>query len=99
MEHHNTSSTSNTASQVDIPTVVWALLAAVVAAMLAIFVFKVPVGTVVTYGFLSLMVLSHFFMHGRHGSHSARTNQADSQVGNDTKTDQDNTHTGHGGCH
>lgn len=102
MEHHNTSSTSDTASQVRIPTAVWVLLAAVVIALIAIFVFKVAVGTVLTYGFLGLMVLSHFFMHGghgSHGSHGARTNQADSRVGDDTKPDQDNTHGRHGGCH
>ena len=99
MEHHNTSSTSDTTSQVRIPTAVWVLLAAVVAALLAIFVFKVAVGTVVTYGFLGLMVLSHFFMHGGHGSHGAHTNQADSPVGDDTQTDQDKTHARHGGCH
>lgn len=68
MGHHNTSSTSNIASQVQIPTAVWVLLAAVVAALLAIFVFKVSVSMVVTYGFLGLMLLSHFFMHGRHDS-------------------------------
>lgn len=99
MGHHNTPSISDTTSQVRIPTAVWVLLAAVVAALLAIFVFKVSVSTVVTYGFLSLMLLSHLFMHGGHGSHGARTNQADSRVGDDTKSDQDNTHAGHGGCH
>ncbi len=99
MEHHDISSTSDTTSQLRIPTAVWVLLAAVVAALLAIFVFKVAVGTVLTYGFLGLMVLSHFFMHGGHGSHGARTNQADSRVGDDTKPDQDNTHARHGGCH
>lgn len=102
MEHHNISSTSDTTSQLRIPNAAWVLLAAVVVGLLAIFVFKMAVGTVVTYGFLGLMVLSHFFMHGghgSHGSHGASTNQADSRVGEDTKTDQDNTHARHGGCH
>jgi high-affinity Fe2+/Pb2+ permease len=99
MEHHNTSLTSDTTSQVQIPTAVWVILAVVVAALIAIFVFKVAVGTVVTYGFLSLMLLSHLFMHGGHGSHGAHTNKANSQVGDNSTTDQDNTHAGHGGCH
>ena len=102
MEHHNTSSTSDTTSQIRIPTAAWVLLAAVVAALLAIFVFKVAVGTVVIYGFLGLMVLSHLFMHGGHGSHGAHgahSDQANSRVGDDTQTDQDKTHARHGGCH
>jgi len=99
MEHHNTSSTSDTASQVRIPTAAWVLLAAVVIALIAIFVVKVAVGTVLTYGFLGLMVLSHLFMHRGHGAHGAHTNQANSRVSDDTQTDQDKTHTRHGGCH
>lgn len=99
MEHHNISSTSDNASPVRIPPAVWVLLAAVVLGLLAIFVFKVAVGTVVTYGFLGLMVMSHLFMHGGHGSHGAQSSQADARVGDDTKPDQDNTHDRHGGCH
>ncbi len=99
MEHHNASSTSDTASQVRIPTAVWVLLAAVVAALLAIFVFKVAVGTVLTYGFLGLAVLSHLFMHGGHGSHGAHSDQSNSQADTKIDTDQKNTHAGHGGCH
>ena len=96
MEHHNTSSTSDIDSLVWIPTAVWVLLAEVVVALLAIFVFKVAVGTVVAYGFLGLMVLNHFFMHGRHGSHTDQTN---SQFGDATETDINNTHAGRGSCH
>lgn len=103
MEHNSSSNTdTTTASQLRIPTAAWVILAAVVAALLAIFVFKVAVSTVLTYGFLGLMLFSHLFMHGGHGSHEShgtRTDQADSLVGDGTKTDQENTHARHGGCH
>lgn len=99
MEQHNTSLTSDTTSQIRIPTTVRVLLATIVIGLLAIFVFKVAVGTVVTYGFLGLMVFSHLFMHGGHGSHSAQSNQADSRVGDSTQANQNDTHTGQGGCH
>lgn len=99
MEHHNTSSNSDTISQVRIPTAAWVLLAAVILALLAIFVFKMAVGTVVTYGFLGLMVMSHLFMHGGHGSHSAHNDPSNSQADGSTNTDQKSTHSGHSGCH
>lgn len=75
------------------------MLTGLVVALLSISVFKVAVGTVVTYGFIGLMVLSHFLMHGGHDSHGAHTNQADSQVGDGAKTDKNNAHAGYGGCH
>lgn len=99
MEHHNPSSTSDATSQVRIPIAVWTVIAAFVAALIAILVFKVAVGTVVTYGFLGLMVLSHFLMHGGHGSHGPHTNQTISRHGEGVKTDKDNPLAGRGGCH
>jgi fatty acid desaturase len=96
---HNTSSTSDTTSLFRIPTVAWVLLVAVAATLLAIFVFKVAVGTVLTYGFLGLMVLSHLFMHGGHGAHGAHSDQSNSLDDARTNTDQKSTHTGHSGCH
>lgn len=95
----NSSSPSDATAQLRIPTAVWALLVAVVLGLLAIFVFKVAVGTVFTYGFLGLMILSHFFMHGGHGSHGAHTNQTDPPASDGVKTDQDNSSAGLGGCH
>lgn len=96
---HNSSSPSDATTQLRIHTAVWVLLVAVVLALLAIFVFKVAVGTVLSYGFLGLMILSHFFMHGGHGSHGAHTNQTDPPASDGIKTDQDNSGAGHGGCH
>jgi hypothetical protein len=48
-----------------------ALLAAMVilAAAAAILVFNVPITTVLSYGFLGLMLFGHFFMHAGHGDH------------------------------
>lgn len=96
---HNSSSTSDVTPQFRIPTLAWVLLAAIVLGLLAMFVFKVAVGTVFSYGILGLMILSHLFMHGGHGSHGAHTNQADSTPGDGIKTDQDSSSAGHGGCH
>lgn len=98
MEQH-TSSSMVSDRRVLIPAIAWVMLTGLVVALLSIFVFKVAVGTVVTYGFIGLMVLSHFFMHGGHGSHGTHTNRADSQAGDGAKTDKYNSHAGHGGCH
>jgi hypothetical protein len=48
-----------------------ALLVAVVilVAAAAILVFNVPITTVLSYGFLGLMLFGHFFMHAGQGSH------------------------------
>lgn len=42
---------------------------AIFAAAAAILVFKVPVTTVLYFGFFGFMLLSHFFMHRGHGAH------------------------------
>ena len=85
-----------------IPRAVWFLLAGFVVALVAIFVFKVAVGTVVSYSFLGLMMFSHLFMHSgheSHGSHSAQPGQGNSQAADNANPDQKDSHTGHGGCH
>ena len=98
MEHH-TSPLMVSDRRLRIPIAAWVILAGLVVALLAIFVFKVAVGTVVTYGFLGLMVLSHFFMHGGYGSHGSHNNKTSSEVFEETNTDQKNNHAGRGGCH
>ena len=98
MEQH-TSLPTVSDRRLRIPTAGWVILAGLAAALLAIFVFKLAIGTVVTYGFISLLVLSHLFMHGRHGSHGAHGSQTSSQAIDETDNDQKATHTGHGGCH
>lgn len=45
-------------------------IAGVIAALLAIFIFKVKPGLVLNYGLLGAMILSHFFMHAGHGDQS-----------------------------
>jgi len=99
MEHHTTSSASDTTSQVRIPTAAWVLLAAVVIAFIAIIVFKVAVGTVITFGLIGLMMFSHLIMHGGHSSHSTHSDHTSSQTGISSDADQKSTHAGHGGCH
>ncbi len=41
----------------------------ILAAAAAILVFKVPILTVLSYGFLGLMLFGHLFMHAGHGAH------------------------------
>jgi hypothetical protein len=78
---------------------VWIILAALVIALVAIFIFKVAIGTVVSYGFFGLMMSSHFLMHGGHGSHGAQTGQDNSQIVGNAEPGQKESHAGHGGCH
>jgi hypothetical protein len=95
-----------------IPTAAWVITGALVAALVAIFVFKVAVSTVITYGFLGAMILSHLFMHGSHGGHGGHANHAGHAGGaqtapsasvdgpanaGQTGSDQQAGHTG--GCH
>ena len=76
-----------------IPPVVWVLGGGLIAALVAIFVFNVAVNTVVYYGFFALMMGSHFFMHGSHGSH-----QHGSTLNNtDSSKNEHSKHTV--GCH
>jgi hypothetical protein len=49
---------------------VWLIAVGLVSALVALFVFKVALDTVLTYSFIGLMLFSHLFMHGGHGSHS-----------------------------
>jgi len=95
MEHH-TSTSAGFPRLLGIPSVVWVILAGVAAALVAIFVFKVATNTVLTYGFLSLMLLHHMFMHGGHASHGAHDSQTSLKAGDETDNDQN---AGHGGCH
>ena len=82
-----------------IPPIVWVLGIGLIAALVAIFVFNVAINTVVYYGFIVIMMGSHFFMHGSHGGHGGHAGaQHDSTSNNDTSTK--NEHGGHtGGCH
>jgi fatty acid desaturase len=78
---HNPSSVS----PFRIPSIVWVLIAAAIAAGAAIFIFKVAIGSVLTYGFFGFMILSHFFMHGSHGSHGNHSDNDAAQSGDNTE--------------
>ena len=81
-----------------VPGIVWAALAIVAAGVGAVLIFGVPGDRALTYGFLGLMILSHFFMHAGHGAHGghsqARSSEPDSQPAKGT-----GDHGSHGGCH
>ena len=92
---HNSSSFSS----IRIPTAVWNVAAAVLAGGIAIFVFKVAIGTVLSIGLFGFMMLSHLFMHGNHGSHG--NHSENNTIQNGGSADQKaNDHPGNkGGCH
>ena len=79
-----------------IPPIVWFLGLGLIAALVAIFIFNVAFSTVVYYGFIALMLGSHFFMHGSHGGHGGHQ-QNSTPINADANK---NEHSGHtGGCH
>ena len=90
--------TSRSIRRTHVPGIVWAALAIVAAGVGAVLIFGVPADRALTYGFLGLMILSHFFMHAGHGAHGkhsqARSSEPDSQP---AKGSED--HGSHGGCH
>ncbi len=103
MEHPHTPSTITPDRPFRIHPAVWLIVAGLLAALAAIFVFKVAVGTVITYAFLGLMLISHLFMHGGHGSHDGHGQHSNASVNKDGATDGTQSkdgHTGHSGsCH
>ncbi len=84
-----------------IPPVVWVTaVVGLVAALVAVFAFKVAVGTVLTYGFFGLMMLSHLFMHGGHGSHGGHAGHGPAAETQKAAGDSNDSPAGHsGGCH
>ena len=94
---------STTERPVSIPRVVRILGGGLFAALAAIVVFNVPLNTVVYYGFIVLMIGSHFFMHGSHGGHAGHEQHGDTSAKADNVADTTQTqdeHAGHsGGCH
>ena len=89
---------------VRIPPIVWFLGLGLIAALVAIFIFNVAVNTVVYYGFIALMIGSHFFMHGSHGGHGGSQehqhgSESNGAESNNAKSNK-NEHSSHtGGCH
>ncbi|GAB4577389.1 MAG: hypothetical protein Fur0022_01200 [Anaerolineales bacterium] len=89
-----------------IPPVVWLIAVGLVAALVAIFVFKVALDTVFFFGLLGLMLFSHLFMHGGpsspggHGSHSGHSQHSSIPAGSDNATDETQSRGRYtGGCH
>ena len=86
-----------------IPPIVWFLGICLIVALVAIFVFNAAVNTVVYYGFIALMMGSHFFMHGSHGGHGGQQHGStpNTAESNENYIDSNkNEHSGHaGGCH
>ena len=82
-----------------IPSMVWVLGVAVIAGVLAFFVFKVSANTVASYAFFLFMLGSHFFMHGSHGGHGGSAGHQHDAISTTTESNK-NEHSGHtGGCH
>ena len=89
---------------VRIPPIAWFLGLGLLVALVAIFVFNVPLGTVGYYALIAFFIGGHFFMHGSHGGHASHGQNADARTNVDgpagagqSKSDE---HAGHsGGCH
>ncbi len=89
---------------VRIPPIVWFLGLGLIAALVAIFIFNVAFSSVVYYGFIALMLGSHFFMHGSHGGHGSSAGHQHGPASNATESDKvdsdKNERAGRtGGCH
>lgn len=105
MEHQNHSSTTS-ARPFGLPLVGWIALAGIAAALVAIFVFNVATDKVLIAGLVGLMLFSHLFMHGGHGSHGGHNNQAqrgeasaDGPAREKSPTSKDDPTGQSGGCH
>lgn len=97
---HQTNSNVTSARRSGLPLAGWVALAGLIAAIVAIFVFNVAVGTVLTYGVIGLIFFGHLFMHGGHGSHSSHDGSTTSPSDTEAQAEQKNKHTDHsGGCH
>lgn len=103
MEHPHTPSTITPDRPFRIHPAVWLIAAGLIAALAAIFVFKVAVGTVITYGLVGLMILSHLFMHGGHGSHGGHGGHGGAPANKDGATSDTQSKDGQAGnsgsCH
>ena len=105
MEHQHTPSVIEPDRPFRIHPAVWLIAASLIAALVAIFVFKVAIGTVITYSFLGLMLIGHLFMHGSHGGQGAHKQQRATPADADTPSSEKlseskDEHTGQsGGCH
>ncbi len=103
MEHNS----PTTDRPVRIPPVVWFLGFGLIVALVAIFVFNVPLSTVGYYALFAFFIGSHFFMHGSHGGHGGHAGHG-RRTGSTTSVDgpasaaqsPKDEHAGHsGGCH
>ena len=103
MEHQHTPSVIEPDRPFRIHPAVWLITGGLIAALVAIFVFKVAMGTVITYAFIGLMLISHLFMHGSHGSHGGHGQRRVASPNRDGATDDSQSNdqdAGHsGGCH
>ena len=89
---------------VRIPPIAWFLGLGLLVALAAIFIFKVPVGTVGYWAFFAFFIGSHFFMHGSHGGHAGHEQHTDAPANVNGPTgaaqSKPDEHAGHsGGCH
>ena len=98
-----------TVRPVRVPPAVWILGLGLIVALVAIFVFSVPLGTVGYYALIAFFVGSHFFMHGSHGGHGGHSGHdrraqakgpasgVDGLAPNAQRQDEQHKHSG--GCH
>ena len=74
---------STSTYKVRIQPLVLITVAGLLAALVAIFYFKVGVGLVINYSLTGAMILSHFSMHAGHASHGQHKEQTPRSYTND----------------
>lgn len=103
MQHKHTNSAITPDRPLRIHPAVWVIGAGFIIALVAIFVFKVAIGTVITYAFIGLMLSSHLYMHGGHGSHGGHGQPSNTLTNKDGAAGDKQSNDEHtpqsGGCH
>ena len=83
-----------------IPGIVWAALAIVVAGVGAVTIFGVSIDLALTYGFFALMIIGHSVMHGGHGGHAGHgAHPHKTEAGFETDEARGAEDRPSGGCH
>jgi len=77
---------SSPTNKVQIQPLVLITVAGLLAALVAVFVFKVAVGQVINYGLIGAVILSHFWMHAGHAGHGQHQEQTPLSNTNDQQS-------------
>jgi hypothetical protein len=100
MKNSSLSSPENSIKLQHIPNILWILLAGLVTALAAIFIFKAATSTVFAVGTVLLVTFLYIYTHPKKSSHGVKTISADLQAVDHAGTPQvDPAFQRSGGCH